>query len=144
MLGISVPVYPLKWLWLNFSFPPKNNVIPNMSVNNYTKNCLCKIRRSATYCSNGRFGYQHVDIRKERIDTLKETVRTTFPNLTRVDTAQEWRGLRPSTPKGPPIICFKSLKVRAQTVYISHQKFCIKRQIKTFDLSNMMNSACII
>ena len=35
---------------------------------------------------------------------LKDTVRKTFPELEGLESAQQWSGLRPSTPKGPPLL----------------------------------------
>ncbi|WP_408533409.1 FAD-dependent oxidoreductase [Paraburkholderia fungorum] len=44
-------------------------------------------------------------VRPERIQTLKDEVRDTFPGVTDgTDTPAEWVGLRPATPTGLPII----------------------------------------
>lgn len=105
MVGISVPVYPLKGYSLTLPFPKNNNVVPNMSVTDYANKIVyAKLGDQLRIAAMVDIGYQDVYIRKVRMDALKETVHKTFPDLEGVDTAQEWSGLRPSTPKGPPIL----------------------------------------
>ena len=105
MVGISVPVYPLKGYSLTLPFPEKENVVPNMSVTDYANKIVyAKLGDQLRIAAMVDIGYQDVYIRKERMDALKDTVRKTFPDLAGVKTAQEWSGLRPSTPKGPPIL----------------------------------------
>lgn len=105
LVGISVPVYPLKGYSLTLPFPKQENIVPNMSVTDYANKIVyAKLGDQLRIAAMVDIGYQDIDIRKERIDALKDTVRKTFPDLEGVDTALEWSGLRPSTPKGPPII----------------------------------------
>lgn len=105
MVGISVPVYPLKGYSLTLPFPEKANVVPNMSVTDYANKIVyAKLGDQLRIAAMVDIGYQDIYIRKERMDALKDTVRKTFPDLVGVETAQEWSGLRPSTPKGPPVL----------------------------------------
>lgn len=105
MVGISVPVYPLKGYSLTLPFPEKANVVPNMSVTDYANKIVyAKLGDQLRIAAMVDIGYQDIYIRKERMDALKDTVRKTFPDLAGVETAQEWSGLRPSTPKGPPVL----------------------------------------
>lgn len=105
MVGISVPVYPLKGYSLTLPFPEKANIVPNMSVTDYANKIVyAKLGDQLRIAAMVDIGYQDIYIRKERMDALKDTVRKTFPDLAGVDTAKEWSGLRPSTPKGPPIL----------------------------------------
>ena len=104
-VGISVPVYPLKGYSLTLPFPEQVDIVPNMSVTDYANKIVyAKLGNQLRIAAMVDIGYQDVDIRKERMNALKETVRKTFPDLVGVDTAEEWSGLRPSTPKGPPIL----------------------------------------
>lgn len=105
IVGISVPVYPLKGYSLTLPFPEKANIVPKMSVTDYANKIVyAKLGDQLRIAAMVDIGYQDIYIRKERIDALKDTVRKTFPDLAGVDTAQAWSGLRPSTPKGPPIL----------------------------------------
>lgn len=105
MVGISVPVYPLKGYSLTLPFPEKANVVPNMSVTDYANKIVyAKLGNQLRIAAMVDIGYQDIYIRKERINALKDTVQTTFPDLLGINTAQEWSGLRPSTPTGLPIL----------------------------------------
>lgn len=105
LAGISVPLYPLKGYSLTMPFPKKMHAVPSISVTDYANKIVyAKLGDRLRVAAMVDIGYQHVDIRKERMDALKHTVKKTFPDLEGVDTAIEWSGLRPSTPKGPPIL----------------------------------------
>ena len=105
LAGISVPLYPLKGYSLTLPFPKKLNAVPSVSVTDYANKIVyAKLGDRLRIAAMVDIGYQHVDIRKERMDALKQTVQKTFPDLEGVDDAIEWSGLRPSTPKGPPIL----------------------------------------
>lgn len=102
---IKVPVYPLKGYSLTLPFPTKANIVPQMSVTDYANKIVyAKLGDQLRIAAMVDIGYEHVDIRQERMNALKDTVAKTFPDLEGVDSALEWSGLRPSTPKGPPIL----------------------------------------
>lgn len=104
-VGIFVPVYPLKGYSLTLPFPEQSDIVPNMSVTDYANKIVyAKLGDQLRIAAMVDIGYQDIDIRKERMDALKKTVVKTFPDLVGVDTAEEWSGMRPSTPKGPPIL----------------------------------------
>ena len=104
-VGISVPLYPLKGYSLTLPFPTQKNIVPEMSVTDYGhKIVYAKLGDQLRIAAMVDIGYEHVYIREERMAALKDTVRKTFPELEGLDTAQQWSGLRPSTPKGPPLL----------------------------------------
>jgi D-amino-acid dehydrogenase len=104
-VGISTPIYPLKGYSLTLPFPIKPNIVPAMSVTDYANKIVyAKLGDQLRVAAMVDIGYQDVFIRKERINAMKETIRKTFPDLSGLDRAEEWSGLRPSTPKGPPIL----------------------------------------
>ncbi len=105
LAGISVPVYPLKGYSLTLPFPQQAHIVPSISVTDYAhKIVYAKLGDQLRIAAMVDIGYQDIYIRKARMDALKETVSKTFPELEGINTAQEWSGLRPSTPKGPPIL----------------------------------------
>ncbi|MGE8542525.1 MAG: D-amino acid dehydrogenase [Acinetobacter sp.] len=105
LAGISVPLYPLKGYSLTVPFPKKLHAVPSISVTDYANKIVyAKLGDRLRVAAMVDIGYQHNSIRKERMAALRHTVKKTFPDLDGVDTAIEWSGLRPSTPKGPPIL----------------------------------------
>lgn len=105
MVGVSVPVYPLKGYSLTLPFPQQNNVVPSMSVTDYANKIVyAKLGDQLRIAAMVDIGYEHIKIREKRMKALKEIVAETFPHLSGIEQAQEWSGSRPSTPKGPPIL----------------------------------------
>lgn len=104
-LGINVPVYPLKGYSLTLPFLPEANAVPSMSVTDYGhKIVYAKLGDELRIAAMVDIGYEDQGIRGNRIDALKRTVRASFPRVGTLDNATAWSGLRPSTPKGPPIL----------------------------------------
>jgi D-amino-acid dehydrogenase len=105
LAGISVPLYPLKGYSLTLPFPEQNHAVPSISVTDYANKIVyAKLGDRLRVAAMVDIGYQHIDIRQERMKALKQTVLKTFPDLGGMENAIEWSGLRPSTPKGPPIL----------------------------------------
>ena len=105
MVGISVPVYPLKGYSLTLDFPKQKHIVPEISVTDYAhKIVYAKLGGQLRIAAMVDIGYDHIDIRQSRINALKDIVQQTFPQLTGIESAQIWSGQRPSTPKGPPIL----------------------------------------
>jgi D-amino-acid dehydrogenase len=105
MVGIRIPLYPLKGYSLTLPYPQNINIVPNISVTDYANKIVyAKLGDQLRIAAMVDIGYQDDCIREERINALKDIVRETFPNLDGLDIAHEWSGLRPSTAKGPPIL----------------------------------------
>lgn len=105
MLGIKVPLYPLKGYSLTLAFPKEENVVPKISVTDYANKIVyAKLGDQLRIAAMVDIGYHAEGVRQVRMAALKETVLNTFPDLKGVQQAQEWTGSRPSTPKGPPIL----------------------------------------
>lgn len=104
-IGISVPIYPLKGYSLTLSYPKKPNIVPAISLTDYANKILyAKLGNRLRLACMVDIGYENVGIRRSRIKAIKEIAKESFPELTTLDSAEEWTGLRPSTPKGPPIL----------------------------------------
>ncbi|MBS7825002.1 D-amino acid dehydrogenase [Wohlfahrtiimonas chitiniclastica] len=103
-LGIELPIYPLKGYSLTLPFPQESNCVPTTSVTDYGhKTVYAKLGDRLRIAAMVDIGYDN-GMRDNRIRALKNIVQQTFPNLYGVESADVWAGLRPSTPKGPPII----------------------------------------
>lgn len=104
-VGISVPLYPLKGYSLTLAFPQQAGVVPKTSMTDYANKIVyAKLGDKLRIAAMVDIGYEHIDIRQQRIKGLKNTIRQTFPELEGLDSAEQWSGLRPSTPKGPPLL----------------------------------------
>ncbi|GAA5098256.1 D-amino acid dehydrogenase [Wohlfahrtiimonas larvae] len=103
-IDIKLPIYPLKGYSLTVPFPEDIGIVPNASVTDYGhKTVYAKLGNRLRIAAMVDIGYD-ASIRQNRIDALKKTVKSTFPELQGVDEADVWAGMRPSTPKGPPIL----------------------------------------
>lgn len=104
-LGINVPIYALKGYSLTLPFPEQPHIVPTMSVTDYgNKIVYAKQGDELRMAAMVDIGYEHIDIRENRIAAIKRIAQETFPQLEGLDEAKIWSGLRPSTPKGPPIL----------------------------------------
>lgn len=104
-LGIKVAVYPLKGYSLTLPFPEAAHVVPSISVTDYGhKIVYAKLGDELRVAAMVDIGYEDQGLRANRVAALKRTVRASFPKLGALDEATAWSGLRPSTPKGPPIL----------------------------------------
>lgn len=104
-IGIKVPIYPLKGYSLTLSYPEKPNIVPAISLTDYANKILyAKLGDRLRLACMVDIGYENAGIRRSRIQAIKEIAKESFPELTTLDSAEEWTGLRPSTPKGPPIL----------------------------------------
>lgn len=104
-IGISVPIYPLKGYSLTLPYPEKPHIVPAISLTDYSNKILyAKLGDRLRLACMVDIGYEDAGIRQSRINAIKEIARESFNEFTTMDSAEEWTGLRPSTPKGPPIL----------------------------------------
>lgn len=114
-LDINLPIYPLKGYSLTLPFPAENGIVPKASVTDYGhKIVYAKLGDRLRVAAMVDIGYDDA-IRPNRITALKNTIQSTFPKLQGLDDAEAWAGLRPSTPKGPPILG----KTRYQNLWLN-------------------------
>ena len=104
-LGIDVPIIGLKGYSLNINYPKKKQAAPKISVTDYNNKIVyAKLNEQLRVAAMVDIGYDQFGLRENRINSLKAIIKKTFPDLLNVDNAEPWYGLRPSTPKGPPIL----------------------------------------
>ncbi|EKT58506.1 D-amino acid dehydrogenase [Providencia sneebia] len=104
-IGINVPILGLKGYSLSIDYPQEENIVPKMSVTDYgNKIVYAKLNEQLRIAAMVDIGYDNAGLRKNRIAALKNIITKTFPNLSEINDAQSWYGLRPSTPKGPPLL----------------------------------------
>ncbi|WP_086956638.1 D-amino acid dehydrogenase [Xenorhabdus innexi] len=104
-IGINVPILGLKGYSISVPFPQKADIVPKINVTDYgNKIVYAKLDKQLRIAAMVDIGYDKSGLRNSRITALKNIIKKTFPELPNVDDAETWCGLRPSTPKGPPIL----------------------------------------
>lgn len=104
-LGINVPILGLKGYSLSVEYPQMAHIVPKLSVTDYgNKIVYAKLNDQLRIAAMVDIGYDKFGLRENRISALKSIIKKTFPNLPKIDEAETWCGLRPSTPKGPPML----------------------------------------
>ncbi|EJD6082963.1 MULTISPECIES: D-amino acid dehydrogenase [Providencia] len=104
-LKINVPILGLKGYSLSVKYPQTENTVPKINVTDYgNKIVYAKLNDQLRIAAMVDIGYDTAGLRENRIKALKKIIKKTFPELPQVDSAESWFGLRPSTPKGPPIL----------------------------------------
>lgn len=104
-LKINVPILGLKGYSLSVKYPQTENTVPKINVTDYgNKIVYAKLNDQLRIAAMVDIGYDTAGLRENRIKALKKIIKKTFPELPQVDSAESWFGLRPSTPKGSPIL----------------------------------------
>ncbi|HGF6561026.1 MULTISPECIES: D-amino acid dehydrogenase [Providencia] len=104
-LGIDVPILGLKGYSLSVEYPQMAHIVPKLSVTDYgNKIVYAKLNDQLRIAAMVDIGYDKFGLRENRISALKNIIKKTFPDLPKIDKAETWCGLRPSTPKGPPML----------------------------------------
>lgn len=104
-LGIHVPMLGLKGYSLSIPYPEKEHVVPKINVTDYgNKIVYAKLNQQLRIAAMVDIGYDKLGLRDNRISALKNIIKNTFPDVTNIEDVETWCGLRPSTPKGPPIL----------------------------------------
>lgn len=102
-IGCDVPVYGLKGYSLTIPLS-QSGQSPQISITDYQRRIVyARIGNSLRAAAMVDIGDETTDIRPDRIRSLAQQVKETFPGL-EVDQAEPWAGLRPATPSGKPIV----------------------------------------
>ncbi|MGE0339702.1 MAG: D-amino acid dehydrogenase [Xanthobacteraceae bacterium] len=103
-IGIDLPIYPLRGYSVTIPLVSPGDG-PRLSITDYSNKIvyapLDGALRAAGFVEIGGDGRE---IAEDRIETLLEAVRKTFPRITDFSRVQPWCGLRPATPLGTPIV----------------------------------------
>lgn len=103
-LGIHLPLYPLKGYSLTLSLSA-DAVVPDTSVTDFdNKVVYARLGDKLRVAAMVDIGARHNEPDLRRLAALRKLCADTFPQAGDYNRAQAWAGLRPSTPKGPPII----------------------------------------
>lgn len=103
-LGVRLPIYPLKGYSLTAPVPADGRV-PRISVTDYKKRIVYALLGDELRVA-GMADIAGFDTTPDpaRLALLLREARRAFPAAAHWDNAKTWCGLRPATPKGPPIL----------------------------------------
>ncbi|GKS93996.1 D-amino acid dehydrogenase [Acidovorax sp. SUPP2825] len=104
MVGVHLPVYPIKGYSITLDAPADAPWAPRMNVTHAGRKVVfarlgqrLRVAGMAELVGNDR------RIRTERIDSLRATVRTVLGHEAPAASLHPWTGMRPATPTGLPI-----------------------------------------
>ena len=103
-LGLYLPVYPLKGYSL--TLPIKNDAgAPTISVTDFKRKVVyARLGNELRVAGMADLAGYSSAIDEERVATLIEQAKEAFPDASDFTTLKPWCGLRPATPKAPPIL----------------------------------------
>ena len=104
LLGIHVPVYPLKGYSL--SLPITNDAgAPRVSVTDFKRKVVyARLGDELRVAGMADLAGKQAVIDPERVEQLAGEAKAAFPRASDFKTLRPWCGMRPATPKGTPII----------------------------------------
>ncbi len=103
-IGIDLPIYPLRGYSVTIPLSSPEDG-PKLSVTDYRNKIVYAPHEGALRAA----GFVEIagddrGIAEDRIQTLIEATRKTFPRISDYSRVQPWCGLRPATPRGTPIV----------------------------------------
>lgn len=104
LLGIRVPVYPLKGYSLTYNVSAET-AAPRISVTDAARKVVyARLGDRLRVAGMADIDGYALDLDAARLATLRAQSAALFPDLAHVPVSLEWAGLRPATPRGTPII----------------------------------------
>ncbi len=103
-IGIELPIYPLRGYSVTVPLSSPDHG-PKLSVTDYrNKIVYAPLEGALRVAGFVEIGGDDRSIAEDRIESLLQAVRRTFPRITDFSRVQPWCGLRPATPRGTPIV----------------------------------------
>lgn len=105
LLGLDVPVYPLKGYSITLPVGTAPDAAPRVSVTDVARKVVfARLGERLRVAGMVELVGENRDIAPERIASLQATTHDVFPHIKGVADAQPWSGLRPATPTGLPLV----------------------------------------
>jgi D-amino-acid dehydrogenase len=103
-LGLDLPIYPLKGYSLTLPVGA-SNVAPRISITDYKKKIVyARLGEELRVAGMADLAGYDDRLDADRVATLLEVVRASFPDASDFSRIRPWCGLRPATPQGTPLI----------------------------------------
>lgn len=105
LLGLSLPVYPLKGYSITVPVGAAPDAAPRVSVTDVARKVVfARLGERLRVAGMVELVGEDPQIQADRIASLQASTREIFPHLDRVGELASWSGLRPATPKGLPLL----------------------------------------
>jgi D-amino-acid dehydrogenase len=105
LLGLDVPVYPLKGYSITLPAGADTAAAPRVSVTDIARKVVfARLGDRLRVAGMAELVGEDRRVHAARIDTLRQNTRALFPDLALPDTVDAWAGLRPATPTGRPLV----------------------------------------
>lgn len=103
-VGIDLPIYPLRGYSVTIPLASPDDG-PRLSITDYrNKIVYAPLEGALRVAGFVEVGGDDRGISEDRIKTLLDAVRKTFPRILDFSRVQPWCGLRPATPRGTPLV----------------------------------------
>ncbi|MDR7096964.1 D-amino acid dehydrogenase [Hydrogenophaga laconesensis] len=104
MLGLRVPVYPLKGYSLTVDVK-ETSAAPKVNVTDAARKVVfARLGQRMRVAGMAELAGDNTHIPGDRIDSLRASARALFPDASDYDELRPWAGLRPATPTGLPVL----------------------------------------
>jgi D-amino-acid dehydrogenase len=105
MLGLQVPVYPLKGYSITVDIDESAAAAPSVNVTDAARKVVfARIGTRLRVAGMAELTGYDLRIPGERISSLVRSARALFPQASRYEELRPWSGLRPATPTGLPVL----------------------------------------
>jgi len=103
-VGLSIPVYPVKGYAVTFDIAGRNGAPQTPGVDETYLAAWLRIGDRLRFCATAEFAGYDTSHRPADFAHMMKVGRSLFPDGADYSTGRMWAGLRPMTPKGPPIL----------------------------------------
>ncbi len=105
VLGIKLPIYPLKGYSITIEIGDEPDAAPNVSVTDSARKVVfARLGSRLRVAGMAELAGYSTDIAQAQIASLKASTQAIFPGYSAMTALNPWTGLRPATPTGLPII----------------------------------------
>jgi D-amino-acid dehydrogenase len=105
MLGVQLPIYPLKGYSITIEVDGQPHAAPAVSVTDSARKVVfARIGSRLRVAGMAELSGHDSTIRPAQIASLKASTQTLFPGCSAFADLSPWAGLRPATPTGLPVI----------------------------------------
>lgn len=103
-IGVMVPIYPMKGYSLSIDIEDADKAPLVCVTDQYNKIVYTRLKKVLRVAGTAEFAGYNSAVHPGRISTLKRMIGELFPKAGRVEVGRQWACLRPSTPKGTPLL----------------------------------------
>lgn len=103
-LGLRLPVYPVKGYSITVPIDDETAAPQGTLTDETHKTVITRLGNRLRAAGTAELAGYDLELRADRIATLRHVVRDLFPDAGNLERAEAWTGLRPMTPDNPPVL----------------------------------------